>query len=530
MPAIQAADLAVIIPTRDRWDILGRTLAALAAQSVTGFETVVVVDGSDQHPPPLEGVWVITKEHGGPGAARNHAARQVDKELLLFLGDDMVPTPGLIASHLAHHRLHPEPEGAVLGLVRWHPDVADSRLSRWLDWSSTQFDYVNIHGDDAGWGRFYSCNVSLKRSFFLASGGFDEDFVFDYEDLDLGWRLHDQGMQLWFAPDALVHHIHRYDWQGLLRRFESRARGERLMKRKHAWFQPHYRNIVVAAAAQPRASRWWPLVADRVPARLARERANRWYHQQVAPGFLASWDGQDEVEELQAYLGSDFDLDLLHGHVAAVDREEQAAPDETTFYRTSRMYLYDLTAFAMTGTKRPYLTDLRRFVAPGASVLDYGCGIGSDGLRLLDDGYRVAFADFANPSTEYLRWRLAHRGAHAPIYDIERDEIPGSFDAAFAIDVIEHVDDPYALLDRLERSASIVMVNLLDPADDDTHLHRPLPVKAILDHAASLGILRYRRYHGRSHLVIYRTQRPGPRGRVRNLLQRRLGRQLSPSI
>ena len=235
----------------------------------------------------------------------------------------------------------------------------------------------------------------------------------------------------------------------------------------------------------------------------------------------------DDLAELRAYLGDDFDQDLLHGHVAAVDREEAAAPDEATFYRTSRMYLYDLTAFAMTGTKDPYFADLRSFVPKGSSVLDYGCGIGSDGLRLLDDGYAVAFADFANPSTEYLRWRLEHRGVDAPVYDLDRDEIPAGFDAAYSIDVIEHVEDPFAFLAELERRAAVVMVNLLEEDPDDTHLHRPLPIPALLDHAHSLGILRYRRYHGRSHLVIYRSRPGGIRTRARSALQRRLGPRLS---
>ena len=532
----RVSDLAVVIPTRDRWDILRRTLDALAEQTVLGFETVVVIDGTDQQPPPITGVRFIQQRHAGPGAARNHAVRSTERPLVLFLGDDMVPTPNLVNRHLAQHQKHPEPSGAVLGLVKPHREVANSRLSRWIERSGTQFDYAGIQGDDAGWGRLYSCNVSLKRKFFVDAGGFDEQFVFDYEDLDLAWRLRERGLRLWFEPDALAHHLHAYDLESLLRRFESHARGERLMSDKHEWFTPFYRDIARHAAAQRRVGRWWPIVADRLPrgssrlARFVNERADRWYHQQAAPRFLAVWEGEPDRAELEAYLGDDFDPGLLQGHVAALDRESALAPDEATFYRTSEMYLYDLTVFAMSGTKRPYLTDLRRFVAPGAAVLDYGGGIGTDGLRLLEDGYRVSFADFANPSTEYLRWRLARRGFEAAVYDIEHDDIPGGFEAAFALDVIEHTDDPFDFLERLEQRASIVMVNLLEPEPDDTHLHRPLPVGALLDHAAELGILRYRRYYGRSHLVIYRTRRPGIRGRARNALQRRLGRHLAPSI
>src|SRR5712675_2130844 len=116
----QATDISVIIPTRDRWSILGRTLEALGRQTVRGFETIVVVDGADQSPPALGDVRIVVQDHGGPGAARNTGVRATDRPLLLFLGDDMVPSPEMLERHVAAHRSHPRPHDAVLGHVDWH--------------------------------------------------------------------------------------------------------------------------------------------------------------------------------------------------------------------------------------------------------------------------------------------------------------------------------------------------------------------------------------------------------------------------
>ena len=507
-----AADLTVVIPTRDRWPILRRTLDALARQTAKGFDVTVVVDGTDLTVPPIEDATVIVKEHGGPGAARNAGVARTERPLILFLGDDMVPEPVLVERHLAHHDREPEPQTAVLGHVDWHPEVADDPILRWLDWSSSQFDYRSISTEDAGWGRFYSSNVSLKRAFFTAAGGFDEDFVFYYEDLDCGWRLHERGLRLLYDRHARALHHHRYSMEDVLRRFEGIARGEYMMRSKHEWFTPFFLGRVRAARARPRASRLWPRVVDLVPARprwirrLAERRANEWYYQTIAPRFEIGWEGARDLEELKAYLGPDYDERLLRGHARAVDDEEHGAPDEATFYRTSRMYLYDLTVFAMSGTKGPYIDDLASIVPRGSRLIDWGCGIGSDGLRLMERGYRVSFAEFDNPSTEYLRWRLRRRGLEAEVYDVALPErIPGGFDAAYSFDVIEHVDDPFAFLAELERRASVVAINFLEPSPDDTHLHKPLPIAALLDHARESGLIRYRRYHGRSHFVIYRT-------------------------
>ena len=174
-----------------------------------------------------------------------------------------------------------------------------------------------------------------------------------------------------------------------------------------------------------------------------------------------------------------------------------------TFYKTSRAYLYDLTAFAMSGTKRPYRSLVRRMAWPGARVLDYGCGIGSDGLRLLSAGLAVEFADFANPSVDYLRWRLQRRGLHAAVHDVEK-HVDGGFDVVYCFDVIEHVDDPFAFLANLERLGTIVVVNFLEPTPHDVHVHKPLPISDLLKHTVERGLISYRLHHGRSHLVAYR--------------------------
>jgi SAM-dependent methyltransferase len=220
-------------------------------------------------------------------------------------------------------------------------------------------------------------------------------------------------------------------------------------------------------------------------------------------------DPDRELAELRAYLGDRFSQQRLERHVLEMEAEAARIGDPAQLYRTSQAYLYDLTVFAMSRTKEPYLRMLARAVQPPARVLDYGCGIGSDGLLLLEAGYRVEFADFDSPSTEYLRWRLGHRGLEAPFHDLDAAPPGGGFDLAYAFDVIEHVPDPVAFLRELESRARLVLVNFLE-GDDDNPLHEPLDVPALLDHANACGLRSYRVYHGRSHLVLYEPARVTP--------------------
>jgi GT2 family glycosyltransferase/2-polyprenyl-3-methyl-5-hydroxy-6-metoxy-1,4-benzoquinol methylase len=511
--AAGGSDLSVVIPTRNRWPQLASTLAALRAQTVAGFEVVVVVDGDelgDRPPARVDADRVLLTPHGGPGAARNRGVAATDRPLLLFLGDDMVPEPGLVAAHLAVHRAHPDDAVAALGRSVWHPSVRTSPANRWLEWSDSQFDFSAIAGDDAGWGRFYSSNVSLKRKLFARVGGFDEDFTYDYEDLDLAYRLHEAGLRLRFAPDALTLHLHGYDIPSLRRRYYTRGQGERMMSAKHSWFVPFFAERIRAAEARPPVLALWPWLAGRTdwlperPRARIRANASAWYHQQLSAPFFGGWHGDADIAELREYLGDAFDPGHLTNHRALVEAEEAAAADAATFYRSSEAYLYDLTAFSAWGTKSPYLAAVRRLLPAGASVLDYGCGIGTDGIRLLEEGYRLAFADFDNPSTRYLRWRLRRRGLTAPVFDVESD-VPGGHDAVICFDVIEHVEDPFRFLERLEQLARVVVVNLLEPEADDTPLHKALPVRELLARARHRGLLHYARYERRSHLVAYVT-------------------------
>jgi SAM-dependent methyltransferase len=229
---------------------------------------------------------------------------------------------------------------------------------------------------------------------------------------------------------------------------------------------------------------------------------------------LPEIDPVREETELREYLGSGYDHDRLVDWEAQLEREADRVADEHALYRTSEAYLYNLTAFAMTRTKEPYLRDLVQLVRPPARLLDYGCGIGSDGLVLSERGYDVEFADFDNPSTRYLRHRLAARGLTGVIHDIDRRPPDGGFDAAFAFDVLEHVDDPFATLAAMEARAALVVVNVLEPEAGETPLHRPLPIDDLLAHARARGLRRYRVYHGRSHLVAYAPATRGRRGRL----------------
>ena len=94
---------------------------------------------------------------------------------------------------------------------------------------------------------------------------------------------------------------------------------------------------------------------------------------------------------------------------------------------------------------------LRRHLGPPpCRVLDVGCGLGSYGRSLLTDGYAWLGAEVdAADCAELARLGLPHRhvdGRTLPFAD-------ASFDAALCLEVLEHLDDPAAVLREIHRVA-----------------------------------------------------------------------------
>lgn len=83
----------VIIPTYNRADLLRESLASLFAQRFTGFEALVVDDGSTDETPALlrslgNRVRSFRQHNQGPGAARNLGLRQAQGAYVAFLDSD----------------------------------------------------------------------------------------------------------------------------------------------------------------------------------------------------------------------------------------------------------------------------------------------------------------------------------------------------------------------------------------------------------------------------------------------------------
>jgi glycosyltransferase involved in cell wall biosynthesis len=228
--------VSIIIPTRNRRELLGRMLDSLArVQAAPGeMEVLIVDDGSTdgtaaalaarRDPFPLR---VVHQAGQGPAAARNRGAAEARGEILGFLDSDILVSPGWWRAAAPHFQ---DPRTAAVEGATLPPDS-----------SGRPTPFTNFVSNSRG-NSFQSCNFLCRREAFQRVGGFDERFcqrlkngriLHHREDTDLAFSLLDGGWSITFEPCALVWHPlpapdYRLHWHKA--RFGLQ---EALLRRKH---------------------------------------------------------------------------------------------------------------------------------------------------------------------------------------------------------------------------------------------------------------------------------------------------------
>lgn len=219
----------VLIPAYNRPQRLQACLDALAAVKppTGGFEVVVMDDGSQPSlesqidPPEGLSLRVLRQDNAGPAAARNHAARASYGRWLVFTDDDCCPRPDwLLAyeSELGGNDAVLAGGHTINALTESAPATASQLLLNYLH------DYfIERHGRPTF---FPSNNYCLSKAAFERIDGFDESFpLAAAEDRDFCDRALEDGIELVFAPDAVIDHFHGMSLRGFCRQHYNYGRG-----------------------------------------------------------------------------------------------------------------------------------------------------------------------------------------------------------------------------------------------------------------------------------------------------------------
>ncbi|HYO76360.1 MAG TPA: glycosyltransferase [Thermoanaerobaculia bacterium] len=207
--------LTIAIPTYERGAVLCDTIAYLLALEVRASE-IVIVDQTREHPPEVAArlrsfandVRIIRLEAPSIPRAMNTALSEARNRHVLFLDDDIVPSPRLVAAHAA--ALREAGVWAVVGQVLQpgeepaHFDDATLRRGTLRD---LEFRFTHDRACDVQ--NVMACNLSVDRERVLSIGGFDERYVavaYRFET-DLALRIVGAGGRIRYEPSASIRHL-----------------------------------------------------------------------------------------------------------------------------------------------------------------------------------------------------------------------------------------------------------------------------------------------------------------------------------
>ena len=193
------------------------------------YEVIVVDDGSTDSTGAIAesyGFRVIRTENRGLSRARNTGLAAATGEIVAYIDDDAYPDPDwltylvLTLSSSSHvgvggPNLTPAEDGPVAQCVARAPGNPTHVLL-------TDEEAEHLPG----------CNMAFRKSALEAIGGFDPRFRTAGDDVDVCWRLREQGWTLGFSPAATVWHHRRSSVSAYLRQQLSYGAAEHLLARK----------------------------------------------------------------------------------------------------------------------------------------------------------------------------------------------------------------------------------------------------------------------------------------------------------
>ncbi len=228
LPIAIAADLprvSIVIPTRNRLDLLRTCLDGVAATAYPDVE-VIVVDNDSDDPDTLaylasqDPARVRVLRHAGPfnySAINNRAVAEARGKLLCLLNNDIeVMAPdwlaimatqalrddvGAVGAQLLYPDGRIQHAGVVIGVGN-----AAGHAHRFIN--PTAEGYFRRHALPQFTTAVTGACLVVARDRFLAVGGLDEaNFAVAFNDVDLCLKLNRRGWQSFYEPRAvLIHH------------------------------------------------------------------------------------------------------------------------------------------------------------------------------------------------------------------------------------------------------------------------------------------------------------------------------------
>lgn len=273
MQAANTPRFSIVIPLFNR--VLFTTICVRALEAVADRwdETEVIfvdngsTDGTAAFAATLGAPFRVLTNDANAGFARacNQGAAAARGQYLIFLNNDTVPQPGWLGA-LVDAMTGPQAP-AIVGARLLFPD--DTIQHAGLGFNARNGPIQLSYGEPADAAATRSRAVPavtgaclmVERVRFLASGGFDEEYVNGFEDLDFCCRVRQAGGIVWYEAKSVLYH---FESASDGRYLSDVANYERFQTQWGDWLatDPLVREITVEAEMPVRLKRTYATAAD----------------------------------------------------------------------------------------------------------------------------------------------------------------------------------------------------------------------------------------------------------------------------
>ena len=216
----------IIIVTWNGLHHLQKFLPSVVATNYSDFEIILADNNSNdgskewvaQHYPLIK-IAAFDENHGYTGG-NNRAVSFSEKEILLFLNNDVQVDPDWLTG--INQMFESDDNIASV-----QPKLLSYNEPEYFEYAGAAGGYLDRFGYPFCRGRILFTNekdegqynspvqiawasgaaLAIKKDVFNSLGGFDEDFEFHMEEIDLCWRVRNLGFKIMFTPDSKVYHL-----------------------------------------------------------------------------------------------------------------------------------------------------------------------------------------------------------------------------------------------------------------------------------------------------------------------------------
>lgn len=234
--------LSVVIPSKDNPELLGKCIGSvMTCTSKIPYEIIVVDNGSEgEKRRQIEAVLHSFRQAGGPGFKRllyhhdpmefnfskmcNRGVKKASGDLLLFLNDDVTLVEEETLEKMA--ALSKRPWTGAVGLKLLYPEKGEGLSRRIQHAGITNLPMGPVHklqfcsdekvyymGRNRGKHNALAVTAAclmVEKSKFVEAGGFDEELVVAFNDVDLCFKLYEQGYENVCECDFYAYHDESY--------------------------------------------------------------------------------------------------------------------------------------------------------------------------------------------------------------------------------------------------------------------------------------------------------------------------------